>query len=307
LGRKSKVALVTINPTLDILFEGRKAIFNHKLFSCQSKLAAGGSAINIARGLHTLGLSPALYIVAGGEIGTLMKSQLVKENIPFSCFPNNKNTRITSIYVQGKKRHMLVAPSPEFGHKLIQSFINRYYTEIAENDIVLIGGSVPEHSAKIFIAKFIRPLIKRGVKVIVDSRGILQRSTSRELPFILKYNIETATNIKRNIQVVQKYYRNGVSIVLFYTKNYCYAIFEDYIWRFPNFTKYSSRSFGRGDAFLAGLIYALLNARGKEEAVRHAIACGASFKNFFPLGNISLDMIPKYFNKLHCIGRKRIP
>lgn len=303
---KKNVVLITLNPTLDIFFQGEAFSFNQKIFAKHSCIAAGGSAINVARGLQGLKRSFKLYIIIGGGIGTLVKRQLVKERIPF-CFSENKEeTRVTTILMSGDKRKMFVAPSPEIDSGTLRKFIYNYYSEIANNALVLIGGSVPEDSANYLISDLVTPLIKQGVKVIVDSRGTFARNVYKETPYVIKYNNEGISRVNLDIHTSCNLHKKGVGLVIHYTNRYCYAIYDNHIWRYPNFTQFTKRIYGRGDAFLAGLISALSDEYSFGEAVRFAIACGASSIRDFPFGEIDSKLIPSHFCNIQCDVKQRI-
>lgn len=306
-------ALITVNPTLDIFFQGEDFSFSEKIFAKHSCIAAGGSAVNVARGLQRLKRSFKLYIIIGGDIGILVKMQLVKEGLPF-CFSENKEeTRATAILMRNSKRGMFVTPSPKIESAILRKFIYNYYSEIADHDLVLIGGSVPEESSECIISDLLRPLINQGVKVIVDSRGSFAQKLYKEVPYIIRYNKERALNalkdaskVKQYLRVACDFHKKGTSLVIQNTNKYSYAIYDSHIWRYPNFTQFAKRTYGRGDAFLAGLINALLDKYSFGEAVRFAIACGASFTCDFPLGEISSELISNLLCNIRYDVKRRI-
>ncbi|MBI5194850.1 MAG: hypothetical protein HZA10_00845 [Nitrospirae bacterium] len=303
---RKNVALITLNPTLDIFFQGEDFSFNQKIFTKHSCIAAGGSAVNVARGLQGLKRSFKLYIIIGGEIGTLVRMDLVKEGVPF-CFSENKEeTRVTSILMSGNNRKMFVAPSPKIDSATLRKFIYDYYSEIADNTVVLIGGSVPDEFSERIILDLVNSLIKQGVKVIVDSRGTFAQNVYKKTPYFIKYNNQGISRINRDIQAACNLHKKGVALVVLNTERYCYAIYDNYIWRYPNFTQFTKRIYGRGDAFLAGAISALLDKCSFGEAVQFAIACGASFTRDFPLGEISRKLIPNYLCNIQCDITQRI-
>ena len=299
------VALITVNPTIDIFFQGEDFSFSKKIFAKHSSIASGGSAINVARGLQRLEQSFKLYTVIGGDIGRLVRKQLAEEGIPF-CFSENENdTRIAAILMIGGKKRMFVTPSPGIEFTKLRKFIYDNYSEIVNHDLVLIGGSVPEKSSECIARNLVRPLIKRGTRVIVDSRGAFARRVYKEVPYVIKYNKEkllTPTQgtqkVSQCISVACDLHKVGTSLVIHSTHKHCYAIHDNHIWRYPNFTQFAKHTYGRGDAFLAGLIKALLEEYNFGEAVQFAIACGASFTYDFPLGEISTQLIPNYLKKI---------
>jgi len=302
------VALITVNPTLDIFFEEENFSFSEKIFTKHSCIAAGGTAVNVARGLQRLKRSFKLYIIIGGEIGELVKRQLIKERIPF-CFSENKEeTRLAAIWMGGSKKKMFVTPTPKIKFAAIRKFICEHYSEIANHDLVLIGGSVPEESSECIISDLLRPLINQRVKVIVDSRGLFAQRAYIEVPYVIRYNwnLQDAQKVKQCLQLACDLHRKGTSLVIYNTNKYSYSIYDSHIWRYPNFTQFTKRIYGRGDAFLAGLISRLLDEYSFGEAVRFAIACGASFTRDFPLGEISRELIPKYLLKIQYDVKQRI-
>lgn len=306
-------ALITVNPTVDVLFQGEDFSFNQKIFAKHSCIAVGGSAVNIARGLQALGQSFKLYTIIGGNIGRLAYVLLVKGEIPFCFTQNSKETRLTAIWGRDRQRRMLVTPSPKIDSASLRKFINQHYQEIAKHDIVLIGGSVPEESSEYLVWNMVRPLIKQGTKVIIDSRGLFAKKTYKEVPYVAMYNREVRLNPHQHAQRVNRrfcgahdLYKKGISLVIYNTNKYSYAIYENHIWRYPNPTQVTMRIYGRGDAFLAGLVSALLDNCSFDEAVRFAIICRASFTRDFPLGEISCELIPNYRRNIQSDAKWRI-
>lgn len=309
---RRSVALITVNPTLDIFFQGEDFSFSKKIFAKYSYISAGGSAINIARGLQRLNQTFNLYIITGGEIGTLVRNKLIKEKMPF-CFSENKEeTRVVAI-LSGRKRNMFVTPSPKIDSTTLRKFIENYYLEIANHDLIVMGGSVPEESSQYIIKELVHPLIKQGLKVIVDSRGSFAQGVYKEVPYIIKYNKERTLNTIQRTSKANQYlleacdlHKRGISLVIYNTDKYCYVIHDNYIWRYPNITQFTNRTYGRGDAFLAGLVSALLDECSVNESIRFAIACGASFNNDFPLGEVSPELILGYLDKIQYDAKRRI-
>jgi fructose-1-phosphate kinase PfkB-like protein len=308
---RKKVALISFNPLLDISLREEDYSFREKKFAKYSCYAAGGLAINVARGLKCLEKSFKLYTILGGDIGRLVKKQLVKEGIPFGFLEDKGETRVAVVW-DGHKRNMFVAPSPAIDFSTIKKFISNYYSEISGNDLVVIGGSVPEKFSDYICENLIRKLKTQGVKVIVDSRGLFAQRVFKEVPYIIRYNkkkasyLQTGPKINQCIKEACDLHKKGTSLVILNTRKHSYAIHSHNIWRYPSFTQFSMNTFGRGDAFLAGLISAHLDGYGFNDAVRFAIACGASFACDFPLGNIFTKSVPGYFCSIQNDWKRKI-
>jgi len=306
-----KVALISFNPLLDIFFREEGYSFQRKNFAKYSAYAAGGLAINVARGLRYLEKTCRVYTILGGDIGKFVQWQLEKEGIPFSSLEHKEEARIAVIW-NGEKKNMFVAPSPGFDFPTIEKFIDHWYPEIADHDLVVVGGSVPEEFSEYICENLIHRLKIQGKKIIVDSRGLFAKRAFTEAPYIVRYNKEKAAHSKSNpkidrcIQEACDLHKQGVSLVVLNTRKHSYAIHSSCIWRYPNASQFSGAAFGRGDAFLAGLISAHLDGYDFNGAVRFGIACGASFACYFPLGNIFTKSIPEYFDRIQNNWRKRL-
>jgi fructose-1-phosphate kinase PfkB-like protein len=307
------VALITVNPTVDVLFQGEDFSFNRKTFVEHSRVAVGGLAVNVARGLQALRHPFGLYTVFGGDTGRLANDLLVKERIPFRLTENDAETRVTAISTGGTRRSMLVAPSPRIRPATIKKFIRDHRSDIAKHRLVLVGGSVPEECTEHLISDLLRPLIGEGVRVIVDSRGSFAQRAHEEIPYAVKYNEEKASNAIQNtpkanqsIRMACDLHKKGSSLVIYNRRKHCYAIYNGSIWHHPYYEKFVKPTYGRGDAFLAGLTSALADERGFHEAIRFAIACATSFTCVFPLGEIDRGEVSRYFGRIQCDTRRRI-
>lgn len=288
-----RAALITLNPTLDLLFEGEAYSFSRKVFARHGEIAAGGSAINIARGLRDLGRCATVYTILGGEVGELVHDRMADERLDFRYAECRAETRVTAIVTDGGSSRMFVAPSPPIEPEVVEQLISRYYAEIAERDLILIGGSIPSEAVRCVISQLLCPLIRQGKKVIVDSRGQFAQEAHANKPFAARYNSDQncsqAGRRRRNSsrQTAYDLHMSGIQLVLYTTTRCCYAIHDGRVRRYPHLAPETAHVFGRGDALLAGLIAALLDGSGFDDAIRLAAACRASFDREFPLGTIN--------------------
>jgi len=310
---KRSAALISLNPTLDILFQEEDYSFSKKVFARHSAVAGGGLAINVARGLKSLGKSFKVYTILGGDVGELVRKKLTEEKIPFYFLENKYETRLTAIW-GGYNRKMLVTPSPHIDFSTLTHFIDSRYSEISEHDFVVVGGSIPGEFSEYMCENLIRKLNVQGVKIIIDSRGGFAQRVSKETPYIIRYNKENPTTTRRKVSLRSNqgiseacdFHKQGIALVTFNTRKYSYAVHSHHIRRYPNSTQFSKETFGRGDAFLAGLIGACLDSHDFDDAVRFAIACGASFVCDFPLGNIFTKSIQGYLSSIQSDWKRRI-
>jgi fructose-1-phosphate kinase PfkB-like protein len=313
LNQGEGIAVVSLDPTLDIIFFDMNYAYNQKTFANNLLLSPGGFGINVCRGLKQLGNNATLFTILGGHIGNLVESKLANENIDFRYLENINETRLTSIMVSNKSRSMLVSPSPQFNRQLIEQFINEFACELSKYKFVLFGGSFPNEHSDFLVDNLVSPLVEKKVSVVMDSRGTFaQRSVNCDL-YAMRYN-----PIIKNmppfpyllIRQASKLYISGIPFVFFYVNKHCYAIFDEYIWKYPNhmmFTKnIANRIFGRGDAFIAGLIASLCSSKDKNLAICNAIACTAAFELDYPLGNISIVLLKEYLRKIRLIKRWKL-
>jgi fructose-1-phosphate kinase PfkB-like protein len=88
------IAILALNPSLDISYEVAQLIPDQKTHATRAQYDPGGTGINVARTLKTLGVRAETYCLVGGAIGRLVEEIAVRSIDALHCVHIPGETRI---------------------------------------------------------------------------------------------------------------------------------------------------------------------------------------------------------------------
>lgn len=241
----------------------------------------GGSAANIAVALSRLGVSVGFVGRIGGDTeGLLLMKEFQQEGVDASGVVVEPEQRTVKTFIsidpRGAKRILVLG-----GKNIALSILSPKevdWTRIEECEVVCIGEVYIEIAD--LIASFARGRGKRivyrpGLPLITfDAEKV--RNILRNVDFLVLNNRGWEAIRKDSESTPADLHRLGPEVVIV-TKGAegCETYGRDEFFKMPAYRVNSVDTTGAGDAFVAGLIGALLEAKDLRECVKYALAVSA--------------------------------
>ena len=289
-GARVVIVTVTLNAALDrsltvpILKVGQR----HRASDVVT--LAGGKGINIARSLKRLDRPVVATGLAGGRTGTRIVEELTAEAIlnDFVRIADESRTSTLVVDPTSGTQTEINEWGPKVTERELETLLDkiRYLSRGAE--LVVFAGSLPRGVSEAFYAEATRELVRRGVRVALDTEGEPLRRGLEAEPWLVSPNQHEAEQLVGQelfdeddflmaLDAIAELGARNVHITL---ENGCFALIRE---------ERQSRRFravtptlepvsvvGAGDALLAQWLSSVLDGQVPEEALRLAAAAGAA-------------------------------
>lgn len=286
------VLIVTLNPSVDLLyFEPQFVLGKHNRFN-SSTIMAAGKGINCSRALSHLGISATSLALVGGKTGEFFKQHLADENFQSLYIPIEDETRhsITVMHNQGTHTEIVEA-GPKVSSELKTIIFNRIL-DIAKQEkpsIISLNGSVHSDDPYFYneLITLLREELDYPVTIVTDfSRQALYNIVHKALhkPDFIKPNIhEFSELVGQELSSKEEVLNHLLTTPspIPYTLVSCgeqgaIAQFNGQLYDVTAPTIDLVNPTGSGDASVAGAIYAFANKLDDENIIRYAIASGTA-------------------------------
>lgn len=195
---------VTLNPALDISGTVNQLIPDEKSYVTNETRSPGGNGINAAIIAHRLGAEVFATGFLGGTNGGEIESLLDKERLKHNFVHISGKTRM-NLTVSNAKTHQqtrLSFPGPKIERDEFKQLV-LFLERIKEEDIVIIGGSLPPNVTPKSVAQLVRSLKKKNVISLVDVPGKVLAEVIHSRPYFIKPNLtEFQQLIGKNIRTI---------------------------------------------------------------------------------------------------------
>ena len=185
------IATVTCNPALDILVRPRRfspgEINRYGAGMCQP----GGKGINVSLLLHSLGVETKALALAGGFTGREIARLLEERGCPgdFVWLPQGDSRINLKICPPGGGETQLNGEGPQIPEEAVER-LERKLSALGPGDGAVLAGSLPASLPQDLYARLMKPLVKNGVEVAVDTTGEALLAALPCRPFLVKPNLE---------------------------------------------------------------------------------------------------------------------
>ncbi len=284
------IVTVTVNAALDrtLTVPVYQIGFRHR--SSEVMTLAGGKGINIARALKSLDIPVVATGLAGGRTGTRIVEELTSEAI-LNDFVRIAGESRTSTAVADPTAGTYTEINewgPEATAVELATLLEKLHYLARGADFVVLAGSLPRKVPTSFYSDTIRDLVRRDVRVVLDSEGDPLRHGVEAAPFLVSPNQREAEQLVGQeleddddfLMALEAIAEMGARNVLITLENGCFALL-----RFGRRTR-RVRAFaphvepvsavGSGDVLLAQFLAAIVEDKPPEEALRLAVAAGAA-------------------------------
>ena len=277
-----------MNPALDKSLKVNSLVPNHKLECHSIQYHPGGGGINISRVLNRLEVNHSCIFPFGGDSGAHLVRLLEKENIKPTALAVKSWTRenLSLTNVQNGFQYRLGMPGNRLSDKETATLEALLYSQISENDIVVISGSLPEGLPLDYYAKLIQNLSTKKVKIIIDTPGPVLKEAIKNQVFLIKPNqLELAqlagkeflSSADQETFAMELVSSNKVTyVVVSLGARGAFIASKDGISYIYTPSVLVKSTIGAGDSMVAGLIYAILNGDISETILKWGVACGVA-------------------------------
>ena len=281
-----KIMTITVNPSVDIVWEIEEMLPHRKLRSTRGMIFPGGGGINVSRCISMLGGQSWALITRGGLTGTILTELLDEMGLSRRVVKIAGHTRLSGIvYERSTGQEYRVTPP---GPTLTESEWHACLDLVSEmqTEYVVATGSLPRGVPPDFYARVAAATKERGGKLILDTSGralhealnegvYLVKPSQRELENLLgqkAYSHEEQEELA--MQLVEEGKAEFVALTL--GEDGALLVWKDGKLRLPSPKVEVKSAVGAGDTFVGALTQGLAEGRTPEDAFTLAVAAGAA-------------------------------
>ncbi len=294
---------LTLNPAVDYYVDINDFEEGELNKSNNAYTLAGGKGINVSKVLKNFNIDSVALGFCGGFTGDYIRKNLKEYGIKENFILLDEDTRINIKLKTSKTETEIAGKSPNISEDKKEELLNFINTNIKENDILVLSGSVPS-SIDNSIYKDIISKANKKIKVILDARDEASKIAIKEKVFLTKPNkkelgeyfnkeIETTEDIIKYARELIKDGSENVIVSLGKDGSILVTKDEVYIGNAPEGKLISS--VGSGDSMVAGIVYGISQNLNIVDSYKYAIASGSS--TACSEGLTTFDNMNQFLNK----------
>lgn len=282
-----KIITITFSPCIDKSTSIPALVPEMKLKCSAPKLEPGGGGINVARAIKKLGGEAIAIYPTGGYTGKHFNALLSNEEVPAIIIESKNETRENIIVLDESTNQQYRFGMP--GTELLEQEWRQCLGTIEQiNDIefVVASGSLPPGVPLDIYARLAVITKKKNAKLIVDTSGDALKHAAKEGVYLLKPNLGELSSLmdmekineKKIEEVAQIAIQNGFCelLVISMGEKGAMLVTKNEIHRvIPPSVKRKS-TVGAGDSMVAGIVFALSQARTLKTTLQYGVACGTA-------------------------------
>lgn len=294
------ILTVTPNPCLDRTLFVKEHKSDRRIEVERVQEVAGGKGSNVCRVLRELGSNAIHLLFLGGYVGERVLVLLGKDGIESVPVWTEAPTRVVTTVVDREWRQIVYFEPPPIIQENEETMFLAQFQELGEKaTMVLLCGSIPP-SLPYFYEKVLAQ--SENQLIIIDGRGPFLRTLSR-YPFGLKMNREEAElTWGKPLQGESDWQRffhfffdRGVKVVILTLgrKGALLGTPEGFYGAVAPQIEVIN-PVGSGDAFLAAFAHVFYTTSSLENALRWAVAAGASNAMVWEAGRVDGAWVARY-------------
>lgn len=282
----ARIVTLTVNPAVDLATQAEAVRPGHKVRTFGERYDAGGGGINVARVLSELGGETLALFASGGVTGRFVEEMLTAAKVPWRAVWIREACRI-SVTVRDRSNGQEYRFVPR-GPQLTASDCANILAALGdvEADWVVASGSLPPGVPADFYGKAAGIVRARGAKFALDTSGSALTNSLGSGVSLLKPSLselesivgQEVRSLPEQMTQARRLVESGAAQMVALTLGAGGAILAtaERVIHSPAFAVTERTGVGAGDSFLAGLVFGLAGQRTVEDALRLALACGAS-------------------------------
>ncbi len=283
------ILTVTLNIALDRTVAVPRVALGNRHRVVDSRRAAGGKGVNIARALKSLGEPVIATGFAAGPTGARIRELLDAEQVlhDFVEVAGDSRTNLSIVDPTSGGQTEINERGPNVAAADLERFTERLLYLAGGADFCVIAGSLPPGAEPDQYAALIAGLRAAGVPTLLDTDGEPMRVGLRAQPSAVVPNVTEAeeavgyefTEPGDLTSAVEGLVGMGAEEAIITTPSGCVALVGE-----GNAKRHyeatieplaTVASVGSGDAFLAGFVAARRAGRPIDDCLAYGVACGA--------------------------------
>lgn len=186
---KKKIVTVTLNPSLDrTLITHYLSLGYHNHVSDTTRLHPAGRGVNIARGLHSLGIpTHAIVVLADDPNGAAYRRLLQQESLAasFVVYQGSTRSNVTILDTGNQQETHLVEHSSGLTPEVVSAVGDALEEQAGEGDFVVFAGSLPDDSPADTYGRMVQRMREHGASVVVSVTPEAQDKAITAIPDLL--------------------------------------------------------------------------------------------------------------------------
>lgn len=302
------ILCVGTTPTVQRSMIFRKLEINEVNRAAEVRDYASGKSPNVARVLKSLGASPVEMGFVGGDRGRMLVADLKCAGIECDFVTVAAPTRLCTTVIDqatGTATELVEESSPieEAGWRELD---RRIESHLPNAQICVFSGSLPPKAPQDFYARWVQEAGHRGIRVILDARGEPLRLAITNPNCIAKLNRqELAMTLDRSFASERAFHdavgelaSRCAGAIITMGSHGALASDGSQFWKLTPPEVKAISAVGSGDAFAAGLAFALARGGTLFEGLPMAAACGAANAMTALAGHIETSEIEGLLKKV---------
>ncbi len=284
----SMIVTITLNPSIDISVIVPQLIPTEKL-RCESyEKEVGGGGINVAKGLHRLGMKTKALFFSGGHNGKFIESRLKEEGLVIKPIHLRPETRenITVTDLKDGKEYRLVNKGAGIKKTHELHLLTALNSLRPRPGHLVLSGSHPPGLSDQFAGKLAAWCSRNNCKLVLDLPGEALAKCFGYRPFLIKPSLKEVGQVignpgltkSQSVQVAKEWVSKGFAENIVISMGAEGAIIcngmETYRIKPPPVVTMST--VGAGDSMVAGVLFKLAQQAELLDALRMGIACGTA-------------------------------
>jgi 1-phosphofructokinase family hexose kinase len=290
MGSSHVIVTVTVNAALDRTLTVPVFQIGYRHRSSEVLTLAGGKGINVARALKLLDVPVVATGLTGGRTGTRIVEELTGEAIlnDFVRIAGESRTSTAVVDPTSGTYTEINEWGPEVTSAELETLMEKLHYLARGADFVVLAGSLPRKVPTEFYADAIRDLVRRDVRVVLDSEGEALRRGVQAGPYLVSPNQGEAEQLVGQeleddddfLMALDAIAEMGARNVVITLENGCFALLKlgRSTHRLRAFAPHVEpvSGVGSGDVLLGQFLAAIVDEKPAEEAIRVSVAAGAA-------------------------------
>ena len=214
------IQTITLNPAFDIhygmdSFEARK-----ENYVKSAVIQAGGKGINISRALTENGISNIAYVALARENAATFEQELQKDGLAYVPFYTSGRIRENITLHPANDRETRISLDTFYADQaILDAMEEALRKEELSDSLLAFSGRLPRGIEKSAVIAFLKRLIARGARVVVDSNSFSADDLRKIHPWFIKPNEQeiaaflgrTVSDAKDGAEAAMELVKQGVA------------------------------------------------------------------------------------------------
>jgi 1-phosphofructokinase family hexose kinase len=306
------ILTVTLNVALDRTVAVPRMALGNRHRVVDSRRAAGGKGVNIARALKCLGEPVIATGFAAGATGARIRELLDGEQVlhDFVEVAGDSRTNLAVVDPTSGEQTEINERGPQVADVDLDRFRERLVYLAGGAEYCVIAGSLPPGAEADHYGRLIAALRALGVPTLLDIDGEPMRAGLRAQPSIVVPNVGEAeeavgyefTEPESLNTALTDLVGMGAEEAIITTANGCAALVGEgrtkHVFEATIEPLAAVASVGSGDAFVAGFVAARRADRAIEDCLAYGVACGAESTQHLGAGTVDRSEAEKLVGRV---------